>query len=138
METIDLAKLEVKVEPSDCDADGFISVWNIASTTMGGDYEQTRMLASRFLGFLCKHACPFVIVSQTDATYLDEWFERDKSLLYDWKAESEKVDVLAQHAHVPFESFKYFLKSKKFQADKNYSPRRADRVEWFSNHWNVG
>ena len=74
----------------------------------------------------------------SDAKYLDEWFERDNSLLYDWKPESEKVDVVAQHVQIPFDLFRNFLRDHKFQADKNYSPRRADRVEWFTNDWNVG
>ena len=138
MELEDLTKLEITVEPSDVDEHQFSSVWNIASATMGGDATQARFLASKFLGFMCKHRFNFVIASPTDAKYLDEWFERDTSLLYNWKPESESVDVVAQHAYVPFDTFVSFLKTKKFQADKNYSPRRADRVEWFTEDWNVG
>ena len=138
METIDFANLEVTVEPADIDEDQFVSIWNVAASTMGGDSTQTRFLASKFLGFLCKHRCGLLTVSPTDATYLDEWFERDNSLLYDWKPESDKVDVVAQHVHVPFDFFCKFLREHNFQGDKNYSPRRADRVEWFTNDWNVG
>ena len=138
METIDLSNLEFKVEPADLDEDQFASLWNVASSTMGGDVVQTRMLASKFLGFLCKHRCALMASTPTDAKYLDEWFERDNSLLYDWKPESEKVDVLSQHVQVPFDLFRNFLIDHKFNAEKNYAPRRADRVEWFTNEWNVG
>ena len=138
METIDFASLELTVEPTDLDEDQFVSIWNVAASTMGGDANQARCLASKFLGFLCKHRCGLLILSPTDAQYLDDWFERDNSLLYDWKPESDKVDVLAQHVHVPVDLFRNFLKKNKFQGDKNYSPRRADRVEWFTNDWNVG
>ena len=56
----------------------------------------------------------------------------------DWKAESDKVEVLTQHACVQYESFLGFLASKKFNVEKNYSPTRANRLDWFSNDWNVG
>jgi hypothetical protein len=138
MDTIDLSDLEITVKPTDVDDDQFVSIWNVAAATLGGDPNQTRLLASKFLGFLCKHRFGYVVASSTDAAYLDEWFERDNKLLYDWKPESEKVDVLSQHAHVPFDVFCSFLRDKNFQADKNYSPRRADRVEWFTDDWNVG
>ena len=59
-------------------------------------------------------------------------------MLYDWKPESDKVDVVAQHVQVPFDLFRNFLREHSFQSDKIYSPRRADRVEWFTNDWNVG
>jgi len=138
METIDLANLEFTVEPTDVDEDQFVSIWNVAASTMGGDATQTRFLASKILGFLCKHRCRFLTASPLDAKYLDEWFERDNSLLYDWKPESDKVDVVAQHVQVPFDLFRNFLREHSFQGDKTYSPRRADRVEWFTNDWNVG
>ena len=138
METIDFANLDITSRPADADENQFVSIWNVAASTTGGDATQTRCLASKFLGFLCKHRCGFLSVSPTDAKYLDDWFERDNSLLYDWKPESDKVDVLAQHVHVPFDLFRNFLQECKFQGDKNYSPRRADRVEWFTNDWNVG
>ena len=136
--TTDLANLELKVDPSDFDEDQFVSIWNLASSTMEGDSVQARVLASRILGFLCKHRCGLLTVSPTDAKYLDEWFERDNTLLYDWKPESDKVDVLTQHAHVPFDLLCNFLRDKKFDPEKNYSPRRADRVEWFTSDWTVG
>ena len=138
METLDLTEIEFTVKPADLDEDQFVSLWNIAAATMGDDAANTRMLASKLLGFLCKHRCGLLATSPTDAKYLDEWFERDNSLLYDWKPESDKVDVVAQHVQVPFDLFLIFLQQHKFKADKNYSPRRADRVEWFSNDWNVG
>ena len=138
METIDFANLDITSKPTDVDEDQFVSLWNVAASTMGGDATHTRCLASRFLGFLCKHRCGLLSVSPTDASYLDDWFERDNSLLYDWTPESEKVDLLTQHVHVPFDLFRNFLQANKFKGEKNYSPRRADRVEWFSNDWNVG
>ncbi len=138
METIDFANLDITSRPTDADENQFVSIWNVAASTMGGDATQTRCLASKFLGFLCKHRCSFLSVNPTDAKYLDDWFERDNSLLYDWKPESDKVDLLAQHVHVPFDHFRNFLQKYKFQGDKNYRPRRADRVEWFTNDWNVG
>lgn len=120
------------------DADGFISLWNAVSEASEGDLTKTRDLCSRLLGFLCKHRCDFIVVSSTDAEYLDAWFERDKKLLYDWKPESETVDVLSQHAEVPLSALQMFIQSRKFQPEGNYSPRRVDRVEWFSEMWNVG
>ena len=100
--------------------------------------EATRALAAKLLGFLCQKGCDFVVVSTTDAEYLDAWFERDSKLLYDWQPDSEKVDVLSQHAEVPFEALVVFLKNHKFNPEANYSPKRADRLEWFSNQWNLG
>ena len=138
MEQIDFANLEFTVEPTDVDENQFASIWNVSASTMGGDANQARFLASKILGFLCKHRCGFVIASPTDAKYLDEMFERDNSLLYDWKPESDKVDVVAQHAQVPVDLFRNFLRKHKFQADKNYSPTRAARVDWFTNDWNIG
>lgn len=138
METIDFTNLEITANPADTDEDQFVTLWNIASSTMGGDTQQTRFLASKLLGFLCKHRCGLLASSSSDVKYLDERFERDNSLLYDWKPESEQVDIITQHVSAPFELLRNFLRDKKFQADKNYSPRRADRVEWFTNDWNVG
>lgn len=132
------ASLEITVDEDCLDGQRFASLWNIAASTMGGDIEKTRALASKFLGFLCKHQCPLVVASTTDLTYLDEWFERENALLYNWKADSDKVDVVAQHAQVPFDYFRSFLEEKKFRPTVNYSPRRADRVHWFKNVWNVG
>lgn len=129
---------ELKVNEADLDEDKFVSIWNVASATMDGDQEQTRLLAGKLLGFLCKQRCEFVLTSPTDAKYLDEQFESDTGLLYNWKPESEKVDILAQHALVPFGILKQLVEFKKFAITKAYSPRRADRVEWFTEEWNVG
>lgn len=131
-------ELEIKIDESDLDEDRFISIWNIASATMDGDSVMARSLASKFVGFLCKHRFAYVVVSPTDAKYLDEWYERDNKLLYDWKPESDKVDVITQHAHVAYDAFLRLLKDKKFSPDKNYSPTRANRLDWFTNDWNVG
>lgn len=136
--TTEQAEFTVKIDEKHLDADRFISIWDIANTTMDGDTTQARLLASKWLGFLCKHRYEHVVVSATDAKYLDEWYERDNKLLNDWKPESDKVDVVAQHACVPYESFLYFLESKKFSIEKKYSPTRANRADWFANDWNVG
>jgi hypothetical protein len=136
MESVEAFQL--RVAPEDLDSSGFASLWNIASATSGGGLEATRTLAAQLLGFLCQKGCDFVVVSTTDAEYLDAWFERDNKLLYDWKPDSEKVDVLSQHAEVPFEALVGFLKNFKFNPSATYSPKRADRVEWFTNQWNLG
>lgn len=130
--------IEITINPESIDVDGYVSLWNASSDTMGADLQRTRALASRFLGFLCKHQCDFVVASSSDAKYLDERFERDNSLLYSWTVDSENVDVVSQHAYVPAEGFKQFLKKRKFSAASNYSPKRADRVKWFTDEWCVG
>ncbi len=132
------ANIAIVVDPESLDGDGFVSLWNVASATMNADLPRTRALASRFLGFLCKHQCSFVVTSSSDAKYLDERFERDNKLLYNWAIDSECVDVVSQHAYVPAEGFVKFLKTKKFNASSNYNPRRADRVTWFSDQWCIG
>ena len=132
------SEIDVKTNPSDLDKDGFVSIWNIASASAKGDLEQTRALAAQFLCFLCKRNCDFVITSTTNAEYLDERFERDNKLLYDWNLESEKVDIIAQHAEVPYEPFVSFLQNQKFNPKTKYAPRRVDRVEWFQNLWSTG
>ncbi len=131
-------KLEIKIDPESKDADGFVSLWSVAAATMNGDLHGTRALASRFLGFLCKQECDFVLASSVDARYLDERFERDNKLLYDWTVTSENVDVLSQHASVPADGLLIFLKKRKFNPATSYSPRRADRVKWFTDDWCVG
>lgn len=130
--------LEITVDEDCLDSERFASLWNIAASTVGGDTERARALASKFLGFLCKHQSPLVVASTTDLTYLDDWFERENALLYNWKVDSDKVDVVSQHAQVPFDFFRSFLDEKKFKPEANYNPRRADRVSWFKNVWNVG
>ena len=132
------SEIDVKTNPTDLDEDGFVSIWNIASASAEGDLEQTRALAAQFLCFLCKRNCDFVITSTTNAKYLDERFERDNKLLYDWNLESEKVDIIAQHAEVPYEPFVSFLQNQKFNPKTKYAPRRVDRVEWFQNLWSTG
>jgi len=133
-----MAAVVLRVSDDSVDEDGFVSVWSVASASMGGDTMLARALAAKMLGFLCKQRCDFVFTSSTDAKYLDEWFERDPGLLYDWAATSEKVDVLAQHAQVPAQALLRLLQEKRFDATKAYSPRRVDRVEWFSDLWCIG
>ena len=113
-------EIEVKLNPENQDEDGFISIWNIASASTDGDLEQTRALAAQFMCFLCKRNCDFVVTSTTNAEYLDEWFERDNKILYDWNLESEKVDVISQHAEVPYEPFVSFLGNQKFNPKTNF------------------
>ncbi len=132
-----LLELEIRVDPNDVDEDQFVSIWNVAAATMDRDPVKTRMLASKFLGFLCKYRCGFLIASPSDAKYLDDWFERDPSLLNDWKPESDKVDVVAD---IP--SCLLTLWSASWQ-QRSSPPRRitvrcADRLEWFTQDWNVG
>jgi len=128
----------ITVTEDQLDEDGFVSLWKVAASTVGGDIPQARNLASRLLGFLCKHKCNFVVASSTDINYLEEWFERDNKLLYDWKPASEMVDVVTQHACVPYSAFSSFIRSHKFKPGSNYAPKRADRVAWFTDDWNVG
>ena len=132
------SNLELTANPSDLDDDHFVSIWNAAAATVQGDTTKARELASKLLGFLCKHRCDFLIISPSDAKYLDEWFERDNSLLYNWAADSDKVDVVSQHVAAPFEALKGFLVDYKFTFERTYNPRRADRVEWFTSDINVG
>ncbi len=138
MDFEELSSVKITVDPEKLDEDRFVSLWNVASATMGGDYAQARILASRLLGFLCKKRCSFVVISPTDAAYLDAWFERDNSLLYDWSLESDKVDILAQHAHVPFDVLSTFLQAEKFDPAVNHNPRRNVREAWFSDDWAIG
>lgn len=122
----------------DVDEHGFTSVWNIASATCDRDTARTRDMAGRILGFLCKKEYGHIVISSTDAQYLDEWFEREKAILYNWKADSETTDAITQHAQVPAASMISFLKREKFKPTANYSPRRADRVAWFQTKWVIG
>lgn len=130
--------IEVKYSKDDVDEHGFTSVWNIASATVQGDTDKTRDMAGRILGFLCKKEYEHVVCSSTDAQYLDEWFERDKAILYNWKADAETTDAITQHAHVPAAAVVSFLQREKFKPTANYSPRRADRVAWFEEKWGIG
>ncbi|TWT84481.1 hypothetical protein CA13_59600 [Planctomycetes bacterium CA13] len=134
-----LTLADIKASPEDMDEDGFVSLWNIASHTCDQDIVQARELASKLLCFLCKKNCDFVVTSSTNAQYLDEWFERDTKILYDWKPGSELVDVVAQHAEVPYEPFRSFLTNQKFvPTTAKYTATRNARVEWFQQMWCVG
>lgn len=133
-----MASVVFQLDPETVDEDGYVSIWNVAATTMGGRTVLARELASKMLGFLCKQQVTFVVISSTDANYLDQWFERDSSLLYDWSPTSEKVDVVAQHAQVPAKALLRLLKTKKFDPTKSHNPRRADRVQWFTDQWCIG
>ena len=130
--------IDFKIDPNDQDEDSFVSIWNIASATCNGDEAKTRALAAKLLNFLCKRECDFVVISPADADFLDEKFDAENKLLYDWKPESEYVDILSQHAEVPGKAFMSFLTTHKFNPSTKYNPRRADRVEWFTNTWCVG
>lgn len=133
-----LSAVKLRIDPETVDEAGYVSIWNVASATVAGDTVLARALASRLLGFLCKHQCDFVVTSSTDARYLDEWYERDQGLLNDWAPTSEKVDVLSQHAQVPGQALLRLLRSKGFDPTKVYSPKRADRAKWFSEGWSIG
>ncbi len=131
-------EVTLQYNKEDVDEHGFTSVWNVASATCEGDQARTREMAGRMLGFLCKKEYEHVLVSSTDAQYLDEWFEREKAILYNWKPDAETTDAITQHAQVPAASMISFLKREKFKPTANYSPRRADRVAWFQEKWGVG
>jgi hypothetical protein len=45
---------------------------------------------------------------------------------------------LSQHAEVPFDALVGFFLNQKFNPSGNYNPKRAQRVEWFSDKWNLG
>lgn len=130
--------IEFKISPTDQDESGFVSIWNIAAATRDGDLEETRALAAKLLNFLCKKECDFVVCSSTDLEYLEEKFETDNKVLFDWKPESEHVDMIAQHAEVPGSAFMAFMKTRKFSSTTKYNPRRSDRVQWFNDKWSVG
>ncbi|XZE54105.1 hypothetical protein SH139x_000053 [Planctomycetaceae bacterium SH139] len=132
------APVEITFLPSDVDEDGFISIWNVAATSCGNDTVAARQLAASLLCFLCKKKCDFVVTSSSNAEYLTDWFERDNKLLYDWKPESEFVDIVAQHAEVPADTLLLFLKNKKFDPAAKYTATRASRVEWFEQQWCTG
>lgn len=138
MSETNLAEVQVVIDPSDVDSEGFVTIWNVAAKSADGDTNLTRQVASKLMGFLCKHRCPFVVASPSDMKYLDEWYERDNSILFDWKPENDRIDVMAQHAHVPAVSLPGFLETKKFKITTNYSPKRDLRIEWFTNDWCVG
>ncbi|GAA5509885.1 hypothetical protein [Novipirellula caenicola] len=130
---------DIKAAPEDIDDDGFVSIWNIAANACNKNTVQARELAAKLLCFLCKKQCDFVVTSGSNAEYLDQWFERDNKLLYDWKPESETVDVVAQHAEVPHDAFVSFLQNNKFDpVNGKYTATRAVRVQWFQEMWCVG
>lgn len=131
-------EIVLQYNKEDVDEHGFTSVWNIASAICDNDLAQTREMAGRILGYLCRKEYEHVLVSSVDAQYLDEWFERDKAILYNWKADSETTDAITQHAQVPAASLISFLKRERFKPTANYSPRRADRVAWFQEKWGIG
>lgn len=130
--------IDFKISPDDQDENSFVSIWNIAAATCDKDEAKTRALAAKLLNFLCKRDCDFVVISPADAEFLDNKFEAENKLLYDWKPESEYVDILAQHAEVPGKAFMSFLTTHKFSPTTKYNPRRADRVEWFNERWCIG
>ncbi|WP_372722531.1 hypothetical protein [Novipirellula sp.] len=134
-----LSLSDIKAAPADIDEDGFVSIWNIAANACNKNTVQARELASKLLCFLCKKQCDFVVTSGSNAEYLDQWFERDNKLLYDWKPESETVDVVSQHAEVPHDALVSFLENNKFDpATGKYTATRAVRVQWFQEMWCVG
>jgi hypothetical protein len=133
-----LAAIRLELAPGVVDDDGYASIWNFVAACADDDSLLARNLAGKILCFLCKHDCDFVVTSSTDARYLDDWFERDPALLYDWSPASDRVDVVAQHAQVPGQALVRFLKQHRFDATKVYNPRRSDREKWFREGWCVG
>jgi hypothetical protein len=133
-----LAAIRLELAPGVVDDDGYASIWNFVAACADDDSLLARNLAGKILCFLCKHDCDFVVTSSTDARYLDDWFERDPALLYDWSPASDRVDVVAQHAQVPGQALVRFLKQHRLDATKVYNPRRSDREKWFREGWCVG
>ncbi len=133
-----IAPVEVTIKSEDLDSDGFISIWNVAASSCGGDLKATRQLAANLLCFLCKKRCDFVVTSSTNLEYLTSKYERDAKLFGDWKPESENVDIVAQHADVPGEILLKYLRKNKFNPASKYAANRNSRVEWFQNDWCVG
>jgi hypothetical protein len=133
-----LAAIRLELAQGVVDDDGYASIWNFVAACADDDSLLARNLAGKILCFLCKHDCDFVVTSSTDARYLDDWFERDPALLYDWSPASDRVDVVAQHAQVPGQALVRFLKQHRFDATKVYNPRRSDREKWFREGWCVG
>ena len=131
------AEFEAKVHPDNLE-EGYASIWDIAFATTGKDEDEARRLAGLFLGFLCKMKFEYMVMTADQAKYLDRQLEKDEDLMGNWKPESEWVDVVAQNASVPFDVFANFLKAKKFDPAGRYNPRKATRINWFQNLWNVG
>ncbi len=129
---------KITISAADVDSDGFVSIWNIACATCDNDTKATRELAAKLLLFLCKKQSTLVVTSSSNAEYLDNWFEREKKLLQDWKPESEFVDVVSQHADVPADACLRFLENEGFNSTTNYTVTRAQRLVWFQEMWNIG
>ncbi|MEL6895194.1 MAG: hypothetical protein AAFP90_03750 [Planctomycetota bacterium] len=134
----DVMDVKLGFSTDDADEHGFVSIWNLARESCDGSQENTRTLAGKMLGFLCKQKAEFVVISTADAEYLDGQFEQSNKLLYDWKPGSEFIDIIAQHAEVYGKSAIKLMERKKFSVEKNYAPRRVDRVEWFQDTWKIG
>jgi len=129
---------EIIVNPGDLDDDGFTSLWNIASASSGRETRQTRHLACKLLSFLCIKRCGFVVVSPTDAEYLDDWLEREEQLMCNWSPDNDRVDLIAQHACVPADVVLKYLKSYEFKPSASYNPRKSTKLAWINDDWNVG
>ena len=57
MEDITMANLDITVYSKSIDADRFVSLWNVAAATMGGDTMGTRRLAGNRLCALARIQC---------------------------------------------------------------------------------
>lgn len=131
----------VGVDAEKLDADGFIRLWDLAACRPTGERRsdaETRELAARLLGFLCKLRYENVLVTQHAANYLQDRFERNDSVLYDWSTSNDNVDLICQHIEVPAQEVIKLLAKKRFDPQENYNPRRSSRLEWFNNDWKVG
>ena len=131
----------LSIDSQKVDADGFIRLWDLAACTPTGDKRsdsETRVLAGKLLGFLCKLRYENVLVTQHAATYLQDRFERNEQVLYNWSPETDNIDLVAQHIEVPAQEVIKLLAKKRFDPQENYNPRRSSRLEWFNNDWKVG
>jgi hypothetical protein len=140
MSTMTQADL-VGVDSQKVDADGFIKLWDLAACKGDGEKrsdDETRELAGKLLGFLCKLRYENVLVTQHAANYLQDRFERNEGVLFNWSPDTDNIDLIAQHIEVPAQEVVKLLAKKRFDPQENYNPRRSSRLEWFNNDWKVG
>ncbi|MDA7951330.1 MAG: hypothetical protein MPJ24_07555 [Pirellulaceae bacterium] len=132
-------ELQVSLDYSGEDEDGFISIWQLAEASLAGPHghPQIRTLASRMLNFACKHQYPYAVITQHDIDYLEELLERDPTLLGSWSPDSEKTDLVSQFLKIPADAFIKFLQFERFDPYKNYTTRRSTKTTWFNDGWGV-
>jgi hypothetical protein len=138
---MDLEKLteSLPLNVSRKDEDGYITLRQLAEDSLGyvRSAQTVRELTARLLNFLCKERYSYVLLAGHDADYLDEMSDRDEAGFFNWSAENEKVDLIAQCIKVPAEPVVRFLKENGFNPAESYPARRATRQAWFREDWKV-